>query len=264
MDDLTAHKDVQRLAYECAVAVGNSLEAGVTEKEAARRMRVWLEERGVDDWFHLPFAWFGERTAFVGQRLPLYFFPSEKRLERGMPFILDCAPVVRGVAADIGYTSALGGNATVERMLDDLAAHRALILERVQAREPFADIYRAVDRLIEQQGYRNRHRRYPFGVLAHEVRAVTPVRRPRTFAGFGLASLRSLGGAVVSGLRKGVSPLWSDARRSQHPPTPGLWAVEPHIALGDIGAKFEELLVITETDAHWLDDDLPHVRGVAA
>jgi hypothetical protein len=27
-----------------------------------------------------------------------------------------------------------------------------------------------------------------------------------------------------------------------------------------VGAKFEELLVITEDDAYWLDDDLPHVR----
>lgn len=27
-----------------------------------------------------------------------------------------------------------------------------------------------------------------------------------------------------------------------------------------VGAKFEELLVVTEDDAYWLDDDLPHVR----
>ncbi|MBA5845199.1 Xaa-Pro aminopeptidase, partial [Escherichia coli] len=27
-----------------------------------------------------------------------------------------------------------------------------------------------------------------------------------------------------------------------------------------VGAKFEELLVITDDDAYWLDEDLPHVR----
>jgi hypothetical protein len=40
--------------------------------------------------------------------------------------------------------------------------------------------------------------------------------------------------------------------------------VEPHLGLGDVGAKFEELLVVTEDDAYWLDDDLPHVRRWAS
>ena len=43
-------------------------------------------------------------------------------------------------------------------------------------------------------------------------------------------------------------------------PTPGLWAVEPHLGFRDVGAKWEELLVVTDTDAFWLDDDVPHVR----
>lgn len=30
--------------------------------------------------------------------------------------------------------------------------------------------------------------------------------------------------------------------------------------LRGVGAKFEELLVITDDDAFWLDDDLPHVH----
>ena len=37
-------------------------------------------------------------------------------------------------------------------------------------------------------------------------------------------------------------------------------AVEPHLGFAGVGAKFEELLVITEDDAYWLDEDLPHVR----
>jgi hypothetical protein len=35
--------------------------------------------------------------------------------------------------------------------------------------------------------------------------------------------------------------------------------VEPHVARGSIGVKWEELLAITDTDAHWLSDDVPHL-----
>jgi len=43
-----------------------------------------------------------------------------------------------------------------------------------------------------------------------------------------------------------------------------VWAVEPHIGRDGVGAKFEELMVVTADDAYWLDDDLPHVRRWAA
>jgi hypothetical protein len=56
------------------------------------------------------------------------------------------------------------------------------------------------------------------------------------------------------------SPLWNGSRFSAHRATPGLWAVEPHVGYGGVGVKFEELLLVTDTDARWLDDDLPHVR----
>lgn len=114
---LRGFRKVQRLAYECAEAVAAQLKPGVTEREAARMQREWLGERGVRDWFHLPF-------------------------------------------------------------------------------------------------------------------------------------------------REGWSPLWSPYRFSDHPPRPGLWAVEPHLGFRGTGAKFEEILVVTdsgdpEESAFWLDDDLP-------
>jgi hypothetical protein len=43
-------------------------------------------------------------------------------------------------------------------------------------------------------------------------------------------------------------------------PERGLWAFEPHIARGDVGVKWEEMLLVEESGARWLDDDLPHVR----
>lgn len=263
--ELQGFRRVQQLAYACAQAVAAELRPGVTERDAARRMREWLHERGVRDWFHLPFAWFGDRTAFTGFRIPLQFFPTGRRLEPGMPFILDLAPVYEGFTADIGYSGALGAHPVQERLMADLEAHRELILREVRERRSLREIYADVDRLMVRQGYANRHRAYPFGVIAHKVDRVRERRfSPRVF-GFGTQALRGLASDALHGHREGWSPLWSPYRFSDHPPRPGLWAVEPHLGFRGTGAKFEEILVVTDArdpqeSAFWLDDDLPHVR----
>jgi len=59
---------------------------------------------------------------------------------------------------------------------------------------------------------------------------------------------------------EGWSPLWNGNRRSDHIPVAGIWAIEPHLGFHGVGVKFEELMVVTEDDAYWLDDDLPHVK----
>jgi len=258
-DELGGFKAVQQLAYRCAEETAAGLEPGVTEKEVAARMRRWLEDRGVDDWFHLPFAWFGDRTAFRKFRVPLQFFPTNRELQEGMPYILDCAPVRDGFTADIGYAGSLGPNAALARLMDDLAEHRSLIVDQVRERRSLREVYEAVDALAAHQGFENRHRAYPFRVIAHQVGRLTPGRSP-VVGRFGLRSVRWLARTTAVGLRQGWSPLWNDSRFSDHPPRPGLWAVEPHLGLRGVGAKFEELLVVTEDDAYWLDDDLPHVR----
>ncbi|MFI8069264.1 M24 family metallopeptidase [Streptomyces sp. NPDC086033] len=262
---LRGFRQVQRLAYECAEAVAARLEPGVSERQAARMQREWLRERGVRDWFHLPFAWFGDRTAFTGFRIPLQFFPTDRRLTPGMPFILDMAPVYQGFTADIGYSGSLGTNPVQDRLMDDLEAHRELILREVRERRSLREIYEDVDRLMVRQGYANRHRAYPFGVIAHKVDQVKQRRWSPHVLGFGTQSLKGLAADALHGHREGWSPLWSRYRFSDHPPQPGLWAVEPHLGFRGTGAKFEEILVVTdsrdpEQSAFWLDDDLPHVR----
>lgn len=260
---------VQRLAYEAAEAVAARLRPGTTEREAAALLRRDLRARGVRDWFHLPFAWFGDRTAFTGFRTPLQFFPTGRRLAQGMPYILDLAPVYRGFTADAGYSGSLGPNPVQARLAADLAAHRALILREVRERRPLRTVYEDVDALMRRQGYANRHRAYPFGVIAHTVREVAPRRWSPHVLGFGTQALKGLAADALHGHRDGWSPLWSPYRISDHPPAPGIWAVEPHLGFRGTGAKFEELLVVTdsrdpEESAFWLDDDLPHVRGWAA
>jgi Xaa-Pro aminopeptidase len=263
--DLTRFRDVQRLAYDCATRVAGWLAPGVTERQAAAVLRRELVRAGVRDFFHVPFAWFGDRTAFRNFRTPFQFFPGGRALADGMPFILDCAPIADGYTADIGYAGKLGANPVWDRIALDLRDYRELILAEVRAREPLAGIYASVDKLIAEHGYENRHRVYPGRVIGHQVSRL-PAGGPQgvTLAGFGVRTLQTLGRELISERARGRSPLWADGRASRHPPTPGLWAVEPHVALRGVGLKFEELLVVTPDEAYWLDDDLPHVRRWAA
>src|SRR6187397_2019011 len=91
--DLEGFRAAQKLAYACAEAVARELAPEDTERDACKRMRDWLRARGVTQWFHTPFAWFGDRTAFRGFRTPLAFFATTRKLLPGMPFILDLGPV---------------------------------------------------------------------------------------------------------------------------------------------------------------------------
>lgn len=262
-EDLSRFRAVQQLAYDAAVHVEGLLQPGMTERDAAAAMAQYLSEQGVTQYFHKPFAWFGDRTAFEGFWTTLHFYPTRRKLEQGMPVILDVAPVVDGYAADIGYACMLGETALHSRMLQDLQPYRELILQGVRAEKTLAAIYREVDALIAEQGYQNRHRAYPQKVLAHRVNRSTPGRLDKlSVGGFGFPSLAFVAKEARAAAR-GASHhavLWNGDRMSDVRATPGLWAVEPHLGFHGCGVKWEELLVVTDSDAYWLDDDLPHVR----
>ncbi|UNS97840.1 aminopeptidase P family protein [Streptomyces tubbatahanensis] len=263
--DLRRYREVQQLAYACAESVAARLKPGVTEREAARMQREWLRGHGVRDGFHLPFAWFGDRTAFAGFAVPLRFLPTDRRLEPGMPFILDLAPVRGGRAAEAGYSGCLGPHPVHERLTADLRAYRELILARVRERRPLREVSAHVDRLMRTQGYAGRHRAHPFGVRAHRVGRAPHRRWSRALRGRGTGALQGAAREVLRGHRDGTPPRWNPSRSADHPPRAGLWAVEPHLGFRGTGAKFEELLVVTDSrdpqeSAFWLDDDLPHVR----
>src|SRR5262245_10905268 len=184
-EEIARVKELQRLAYASAESVARGLEPGVTEIAAAQRLGAALRERGVDGFFHTPFAWFGDRTGFYGfrggsWRRPLQniamakqFFPTERRLERGMVAILDAAPIRDGLCADIGYSFSLGESDALARALDCLREVRGLVLSLVRAERTMREIYRAVDTALATRGYENAHRFYPAHVLGHKVGRVS-------------------------------------------------------------------------------------------
>lgn len=263
VDELAEFRNVQRLAYQCAEEVAKELKPGMTEKQAAKMQKVWLLDHGVTDFFHAPFAWFGERTAFNNFKIALQFFPTNKRLEEGMPFILDNAPILGEYMADIGYTGCLGENPILDQVMDDLAFFREKILQLVKERHSIRSISQQVDHFIAQKGYEARHKAYPFETLAHEVSKMLGrqgTKSPTTILGFGLNSIQTLGRLIGTGVSQGWSPIWNSGRMADHPPVAGLWAVEPHLGLHGVGAKWEEMLVITDDDAYWLDDETPQMR----
>lgn len=260
-EDLSRFRSVQKLAYEAVQDVGRRLEEGMTEKRAAGRIDEYLQARGVRHFFHAGFVWFGDRARFKGFALPAHFMPSDRRLEKGMGVILDVAPVVDGYAADIGYALSFGPNPDVDRGIRDLEEFRSLILERVRQERTAGDVYRVTDELLKDKGYVNCHQKYPLGVLGHKVGKL-PLSwlPPSRLYGFDALSFVYLGGhALRERQDPGANRTPFLNRRADVPLEPGLWAIEPHIGKGDVGVKWEEMLVVTDSDAYWLDDDLPHV-----
>lgn len=267
-------RGLQQLAYECAETVAAGLEEGVTEREAARRLGVELRARGAQAFFHTPFAWFGDRAGFAGFARPgiwrpieniafaRRFFPTERRLARGMAAILDCAPIRDGLCADIGYAFSLGEHAESARARELLLELRGRILDGVRGGKTMREVYVDVDERIARGGYESAHALYPSGVLGHRVGRVPFARLPASeIAGFDARTYLYFGSLLLEGVRR--VPLWNGTRLADVPPASGLWAVEPHIRCdrgGGFGAKWEEILVVDETGARWLDDDLPHVR----
>jgi Xaa-Pro aminopeptidase len=262
-DDLERFRRVQRLAYDCVQHVEKQLTASMTERAAAKLMSDYLATHGVHQYFHKPFVWFGDRTAFEHFSTDLHFFPSGRRLAWGLPVILDVAPMVDGYAADIGYSCVFGKNELYDKMVRDLEPYRTIVLRGVRAEKTLQEIYREVDALIASQGYENRHRRYPYGVLAHRIDRIAPSLLDRlTVGGFGVPALRWLRSEGMT-FQRGLthhSPFWNGTDHCAHRAARGLWAVEPHIGHQGVGVKWEEILVVTDSDAFWLDDDLPHVR----
>jgi len=266
---LERFKALQRQLYATLQEVADQLIPGVTERQAARRMHEALRSQGARTYFHVPVALFGERSAYPGAFGQLEALPTERALRAGDAVILDAAPVFEGYTVDCSYAvpRADGDRAAFAEADALLQRCRSLILERARERANMRAVAREVDALISATGFENCHRKHIGKVLAHRVtrsrggwvgsRRVWGLS-PLTATYFLVASVRSSRG------RAELTPNWNHTRQSDCPMQTGLWAVEPHVARGATGVKFEEILVVTRDGAYYLDDDLPHCRRWAA
>jgi hypothetical protein len=290
--DLDRFRQVQLLAYDIAQWVESQLQVGMTQAEVRTLVAAGQAQNEVVQVFHEPVVWFGNRTvpdpvpdpdahpypdrapghtgtpASASNAVrPDASVPAEYCLAQGMPVIIDIAPAVGGIFSDVAYSCVLGRNSSVFGELDQALMHvRTFLLEGVRSGETMAGLYRELDKRIADHGWENCHQRYSDRALgrrvfplAHEPERTTPI------PGFGTAAAEGLLAAELAALDDGTcSPVWRDGPFSDYPAPAGVWAVGPHVGLDGVGVKFEELLVVTEDDAYWLDDHLPHTKRWAA
>lgn len=248
--ELEGFLTAQRLARKAAVAVGEMVQEGWSERQTAEILDTYLRDQGVKAFFHKSFVWFGERTRFRGVKTYADYLPSGRVALPGEAMILDVAPIVDGFICDIGYSSSLGHNNDMESAKSYLRALRSEILDLVRAGASGANLWESIDKKIVSAGYENIHAQYPFSVLGHRVH-----------------HLGKMGGTGerIGMLNFGWQSYWAFLSRglfgqllnqNYTGKMQGLWAIEPHIGGPDFGAKFEEILVVEGNDARWIESEM--------
>ncbi|MCE9499213.1 MAG: aminopeptidase P family protein [Leptospira sp.] len=247
----------QRLAYQCVVEVGKEIQEGWTEKQTAKRMSEYLKDNGVKTFFHTPFAWFGNHSRFDGYKSYKQYRPDIRKLKANDIIILDVSPIVDGYIGDIGYTMCLSPSKDLDSIMKYLLQLRELIPKLFASEKNVSEIWAEIDNNIKENGYDNCHAKYPFAVLGHRVYKVPLANYNFPLIPVWIASWFSFQ-AQYSFVRHGILPelLTPDHSGSKI----GVWAIEPHIGGKGFGAKFEEILVVENDRAYWLDDKVPHVE----
>ncbi len=243
-EDLEGFLACQRLAREAVRHVASLLKPGWTEKHAATLVNTYLSDSGVKGFFHRSFAWFGERTRFDGIVNYAQYSPTNRTLGENEVFILDVAPIYKSYACDIGYTSSLGPNEEWKRAEQFLKKIRQQIPEMVDGGMAGDELWKELDAKIRQAGYDNIHQQYPFAVLGHRLHRESELPLPLSYLNFGWQSFWSFTSRGLFGQLLGPN-FQGDMT--------GIWAVEPHIGGKGFGAKFEEILVVENGKARWLD-----------
>jgi Xaa-Pro aminopeptidase len=237
----------QTLARQSVQETIGFIKEGWSEAQAASFLETVLRDHGVQQFFHKPFAWFGERTRFKGISHYWQFQPrKDLYLKSNEVVILDVAPIYDQVSADIGYAFCLEPHAELEKAKQDLKNVRKTILDLFNAHEKPRTIWKKIDQAVIDLGYENIHKKYPLQVLGHRLYNHPQKSTSISFLNFGLEAYRSLLSKGV--LSEVITPLST-------PSLEGVWAIEPHLGAKNFGAKFEEVLVVTKEKSFWLDQE---------
>ncbi|GAB2505677.1 M24 family metallopeptidase [Nocardia heshunensis] len=255
-DEVEGFRQAQRLGFACAQATAAEMRPGWTEARTGTWMIEWLYDHGVKTMLHKPIAVFHERSIAPDGEWGPVTQGSGATLRDDDVVILDCAPVVDGFTGDIAYTVPVGHNPEVERAQDFLARLRAEIPRHFADPALAQHVFEWVDDEIRAAGYGNAAAGYPENVLGHRVyhhgrlNDRLPWFLPERLVGY-MLSWHSLGFLGMQ-IRRTIFPEVLGPKHSG--PKTGIWAIEPHLRADGFGAKFEELLVVDENGAYWLDD----------
>jgi Xaa-Pro aminopeptidase len=250
----------QRLARDVIHEVGATLRAGDREIDVANKIDEACTRAGVHRFLHTAYAWWGERTRFAKfVDWEPDALPTTRRLEEGECFIIDVAPIVSGYVADYALSGTLGKQArdeTHHELLDALRDVKQKIVDFSKKQPTGGELMRRVGALVDQRGLDAIHPMYPGNVLGHTLEPFPNVfgRAAPIGKGFQLPLLGTYAFELVRHRLRGAPyPLINYEDRGE---IRGLWAVEPHVARGDVGAKFESILVVDGDETRWLDPDL--------
>ncbi len=248
---MAGHLAAQRLAQQAVNEIAKMLQEGWTEKAAADLIETYLRDSGVKAFFHHPFVWYGDRTRFEGVRHYGEYAPSKRVLRPGEVFILDVAPIYQGFIADIGYTGSLGENQELLSAKNFLKSLRDEIPYLFSSALKGSDVWKTIDQKLKAKNYSNVHQLYPFSVLGHRVHETNEKLPMGKLFHFGWQSYWTLLSRGLLGQL--MTPHFEGDMR-------GLWAIEPHLGTAHFGAKFEEILVVTQDGARWLERS-PQYQG---
>lgn len=259
---LLRFRELQITSFAILEEMAAGLTGGETEKEVAHALVKRYREAGVDSFFHLPVVLFGERTALPGNWSVSKFFPKSNTLESGDSVILDAAPLFGGYMVDTSYSFCFGDNDDHRAMMRHLAQYRDSVPAAINNGDSFKVIADRVVETMRDVGYAPVHTKHPGQVLGHRAVKTPNLPFQLRLQGFDAVSLswfKLKHSMATNGLGR-QSPLWNGLKTSDHEAHDGLWLVEPHAGRGDVGAKWEEILVIESGKARWLDDSAPHLR----
>jgi len=255
----------QRVAREAILTVAATVRPGDSERAVVDRIEHELAKAKVRHWLHTAYAWWGERTRFDRFRIwETSALPSERRLAEGEAFILDVAPIVDGHPADFAYSgfgsssdaASQPGAARHSELLRALAEIKSGLLLHARQAVDGGDLWGRVADEITRRDLDVIHTRYPAAVLGHTFEGFPNAfsSAPRIGSGFQLPLLLTYGMGIVLHHLSGARYPFLNATAPGAPS--GLYAVEPHLGSGQMGAKFESVLLVQGDETRWLDPEL--------
>jgi Xaa-Pro aminopeptidase len=253
--------EAQRVAREAILSVVESVKPGDSERSVAARLEREFSRAKVAHWLHTPYAWWGERTRFDWRgRWETNALPSDRVLQEGEAFVLDAAPIVHGFPADFAYSGFASGTAEGKsahaRLLQQLTELKRELVGWVGEAASSGALCERVAGAIESAGLDVIHTRYPAQVLAHTLEGFPNwcSSAPRIGTGFQLPLLVTYATGLLLHHLAGTPYPFLNAGAPGRPQ--GLYAVEPHLGYGSLGAKFESVLLVDGDETRWLDPEL--------